>query len=155
MDAAGKDGTEGDPQENTGTPQSAAHSTPDGAETGNVQKLNQENTPSRHDHIVNAVLHGYRGRLPVIRAEGLGYKSAIDKVSGNEKRQTYEETYHTLPSLDFSDSNFVGAHQMARSKAVGASLLYMLIVLPIAVKVNKIIYSLSNILSYMSKRFGQ
>ena len=61
----------------------------------------------------------------------------------------------TEPSLDFSDSNFVGAHQMARSKAVGASLLYMLIVLPIAVKVNKIIYSLSNILSYMSKRFGQ
>ncbi|MBD9116418.1 MAG: hypothetical protein EGQ10_04460 [Clostridiales bacterium] len=44
---------------------------------------------------------------------------------------------------------------MARSKAVGASLLYMLIVLPIAVKVNKIIYSLFNFLSYVSKRFGQ
>ena len=44
---------------------------------------------------------------------------------------------------------------MARSKAVGASLLYMLIVLPIAVKVNKIIYSLFNFLSYVSKHFGQ
>ena len=101
VNTTGENGTEGDPQEHAGAPHCAAHSTPDGAQASNVQQLNQEDPPGRHDDIVNAVLHGNSGGLTVVRTEGLGYESAIDKVSADEKCQAYEETNHILPSLQF------------------------------------------------------
>ena len=139
MNTAGENGTEGDPQEHAGAPHCAAHSTPDGAQACNVQQLDQENTPAGHDDVVNAVLHGDCRRFAVIRTEGLGYKSAIDEVSSDQDCQTYEETNHKLPSLQYGATGLrsSGAHFQTQNRSVGAPLPHRDIVLRFSVKVNK------------------
>ena len=91
VDAAGKDGAEGDPQENHGTPQGALQRAEDRAEARDVQKLYQKQLPLRHDHVVHAVIDPDSGGLPVIRAEGFVHQLAIGEVTHHQQSQTKQE----------------------------------------------------------------
>ena len=88
MYAAGKDGAEGDPQEHHGTPQSTLQSTKDGAQTCNVQQLDEEQLPLGHHNVVNAVVDAHSRSFTVVRAKGVVNDLAIDKVADDQERQT-------------------------------------------------------------------
>ena len=101
MDCTGKDGTEGDPQENHGAPQSAAQSAKDRAETGNVQKLDHKQLPLRQDHVVHTVVDLHSRRFTVIGAEGLFDDLAVNEVAADQQRETDQEAKHFLLLLFF------------------------------------------------------
>ena len=101
MNAAGEDGAEGNPQEHAGPPQGAGQRAEDGAQSGDVQQLDQEQLPLGHDHVVHPVVDADGGGLPVIRAEGAVNHFAVDKVAGNQQGQTHKKTYHKYTSLKF------------------------------------------------------
>ena len=84
MNAAGKDGTEGDPKEHDGSPQSALHGTEDRSQTSDVQQLYQEQLPLRHHDVVNAVVDTHSRRFAVIRAEGVVDDFTVSKVADHQ-----------------------------------------------------------------------
>ena len=88
MDSAGKNCTECDPQEYDRSPQCALHRSEDRAEACDIQQLDQEQFPLRHDDVVNTVVDRDRRSLTVIRSEGAVYKLAIGKVSADKNSQT-------------------------------------------------------------------
>ena len=94
MDRTGKDGAEGDPQEDHGTPQSAAQSAEDGAEARNVQKLDHKELPLRQDHVVYTVVDLDGRGLTVIRPEGVLNDLAVDEVAADQQCQTQEKANH-------------------------------------------------------------
>ena len=99
VDAAGKDGAEGNPQEHHRSPQSALHGAEDGAEAGDVQKLYQEQLPLGHHDVVNTVVDADSGSFAIIRTEGVVHYFAVGKVAAHQDDQTQEETDHKEPSL--------------------------------------------------------
>ena len=101
VDAAGEDGAEGDPQEHHRPPQSALHGAEDGAQTCNVQQLNQEQFPLRHHDVVNAVVDADRRGFPVIRPEGVVDHFTIGQVANNKESQTDQKTNHTRTSSKY------------------------------------------------------
>ena len=88
MYAAGKDGAEGDPQEHHGTPQSTLQCTKDGAQTCNVQQLDEEQLPLGHHNVVNAIVDAHSRSFTVVRSERVVHDLTIDKVAYDQKRQT-------------------------------------------------------------------
>ena len=83
-----KDGAEGDPQEHHGTPQSTLQCTKDGAQTCNVQQLDEEQLPLGHHNVVNAVVDAHSRSFAVVRSERVVNDLAIDKVADDQERQT-------------------------------------------------------------------
>ena len=88
MYAAGKDSTEGDPQEHHRTPQSALQGTEDGSQAGNVQQLNEEQLPLRHHNVVNAVVDADSRSFTVVRSERVVNDLAINKLADDQDRET-------------------------------------------------------------------
>ena len=88
MHTACKDGAEGDPQKDHRPPQSALHGTEDGAQTRNVQQLDQEQLPLRHHDIVNTVVDAHSGRFAVVRAKGVVHDLTVDNVAHDQDRKT-------------------------------------------------------------------
>ena len=88
MYAAGKDGAEGDPQEHHGTPQSTLQCTKDGAQTCNVQQLDEEQLPLGHHNVVNAIVDAHSRSFAVVRSERVVHDLTIDKVADDKERQT-------------------------------------------------------------------
>ena len=83
-----KDGAEGDPQEHHGTPQSTLQCTKDGAQTCNVQQLDEEQLPLGHHNVVNAIVDAHSRSFAVVRSERVVHDLTIDKVAYDQKRQT-------------------------------------------------------------------
>ena len=98
MHSAGEDGTEGDPQEHNRSPHGTGQGAEDGAEAGNVQKLNHKQLPLGHDDVVNAVVDGDCGGLAVVGREGLVYKLAVEQVSTYKYSQAQEKANHFFSS---------------------------------------------------------
>ena len=82
--AAGKNGTECNPQEYNRTPEGALQGTEDRAKAGDVQQLHQKQLPPRHDNVVNAIVNANCRRFPVIRAKGFVYNFTISKIAGDQ-----------------------------------------------------------------------
>ena len=88
VDAACKDGAEGDPQEHHRAPQCALHRTEDRAKARDVQQLDEEQLPLGHHDVVHAVVDADRRRLPVIRPERVVHDLAVDEVAADQDRKT-------------------------------------------------------------------
>src|SRR5699024_6164926 len=101
VDAAGKDGAEGDPQEHHRPPQRALHGAEDGAQACNVQQLDQEQFPLRHHDVVDTVVDADRGRFPVIRPEGVVDHFTIGEVANNKESQADQKTNHKITSSKY------------------------------------------------------
>jgi hypothetical protein len=97
VDAAGEDGTEDDPQIDDRSKQSTVQSAEDGAETGDVQQLNQEDLPTLHRDEVNAVVERDGRRLPVVRAKDLVYALAVEDVADDQSCNAENESKHRFP----------------------------------------------------------
>ena len=97
MDAAGEDGTEDDPQIDDRSKQSTVQSAEDGAETSDVQQLNQEDLPTLHRDEVNAVVERDGRRLPVVRAKDLVYALAVEDVADDQSCNAENESKHRFP----------------------------------------------------------
>ena len=90
MHGSGEHAADNHPQQGDGAVQSAQNRTEHGAETGNVQQLNQKDLGGTHLHIVHTVGHLAGGRRPIgIRAEHLFHKSPVHEVPTEQtgKRQ--------------------------------------------------------------------
>ena len=72
-----------DPQEYDGSPQSTLHGTKDRAKAGDVQQLNQEQLPLRHNNVVNAIVDRNGRCLTIIGAEGAVNEFAVGEVSND------------------------------------------------------------------------
>ena len=85
MDTTCKHSTERDPQEYGRTPHSTSQSTEDRTQAGNVQQLNQENSPVFHRYVVNTIFQTIGRSLSVIdrRTEAAFYVSAINEITSN------------------------------------------------------------------------
>ena len=94
MHRAGKDGAEGDPQEDDGAPEGTLQGAEDGAETGDVQKLDHKELPLGQDHVVHAVVDLDGRGLPVIGAEGILHDLAVDEVPADQQRKTDQKAKH-------------------------------------------------------------
>ena len=94
MDAAGKDGAEGDPQEDCGAPQGTLHCAEDGAQARNIQQLDQEQLPLRHDNVVNAIVDANSRSFPVIRPKGVVNDFTVSQVADDQQSQAEQKTYH-------------------------------------------------------------
>ncbi len=88
MDAACKDGAEGDPQEHHRAPQSTLQRTEDWAKARDVQQLDEEQLPLGHHDVVHAVVDPDGGRLPVIRPKRVVHDLAVDEVAADQDRKT-------------------------------------------------------------------
>ncbi len=91
VNSTGEDGTEDDPQVDDGAEQRAVQSTKDGAQTCDVQQLDQEQLPLGHNNEVNTVVDADSGGLTVVRTEDLVYMLAIEDVAQDEDRDTDDE----------------------------------------------------------------
>ena len=91
MNTTAQDGAQHDPQVYRRSPAGTGQSTVNGPQAGNIQQLNQKNTPSFHGHIVHAVGMRHCGRRTVINAKNLFYQLAISKKSHNKQNQTYKK----------------------------------------------------------------
>ena len=103
MDAAGKNGTEDDPQIHDGAKQSTVQSTEDGAQTSDVQQLNQENFPTLHGDKVNTVIEGNGGSCPVIGTENPVYAFAVKHVTQCQECDGENKRNHSLPPKNYSE----------------------------------------------------
>ena len=99
MDTACKDGTEGDPEEHDGSPQSTLHGTEDRSEACDVQKLHQEQFPLRHNHVVDAIIDGDSRRIAVVRCEDVVHKSAVGKIPADQQSETQKKANHLYTPL--------------------------------------------------------
>ena len=104
MHGTGENGTEGDPQEHHGAPESTGKSTEDGAEASNVQELDKEKLPLGKNHVVHTVVDGNGGSFAIVRAKGVFHHLTIRKIADDEDRKAKEETKHTKTSLDFAET---------------------------------------------------
>ncbi len=98
VDSAGKDGTEGDPQEHDGSPQSALQRAEDGTEARDIQKLDHKQLPLRQDDIVHAVVDLDSRSLTVVRAEGVFHDLAVDQIAADQQSKTDQEAKHCFSS---------------------------------------------------------
>ena len=87
VDAACKDGAEGDPQEHHRTPQSTLQRTEDRAKARDVQQLDEEQLPLGHHDVVNAIVDADSRCFAVIRPERVVNDLAVDKVAADQDRQ--------------------------------------------------------------------
>ena len=94
MDTAAQDSTKDNPQIYTGPPASAGQSTKNRAKTCDVQKLDQEQTPSFHWGVVHAVRMGDRRGLPVIHTEHPLNETAVQCESHHKDYEGDQERDH-------------------------------------------------------------
>ena len=94
MHSTGEHGAEGDPQEHNGSPDGTGQGAEDGAEAGNVQKLNHEQLPLGKDNVVDAVVDGDSGSLTVIRIKGIVYDFAVEQIAADEDSEAQEKANH-------------------------------------------------------------
>ena len=99
MNAAGKDGAEGDPQEHDGSPQSTLHGAEDRSQASNVQQLDQEQLPLGHHDIVNTVIDAHGGSFAIVRAKGVVHHFTVGKVADHQNGEADNKTYHKDSSL--------------------------------------------------------
>ena len=101
VNSTGEDGTEDDPQVNNRSEQSAVQSAKDGTQTGNVQQLDQENSPALHGNEVNTVIDGDCRGFAVIGAKDLVYVLAVDGKADQQDGNCDDESKHNVPPLIF------------------------------------------------------
>ena len=92
---AEKNSTECNPQERHRAEACAEYGTENRSSAGDVEQLNQENTPPRHFDVVDAVGHalarrGTRGVCPGLALEIF----SIGKIGSNQCRETQQKRYH-------------------------------------------------------------
>ena len=106
MNTAGKDRTEGDPQEYDRSPQCTLHGSEDQAQTSDIQKLDQKEFPLGHDYVVDTIVDSDCRCLSVIRVENVIYRGCRRQSNLRSKCQTDEKTNHTNPSLNIHYAYF-------------------------------------------------
>ena len=95
VDGSGEDGAENYPQERRRSVHDAHDGAEDGPQTGNVEKLYEENLPGGELDVVYAVGHGLDGRIAGgVYADHLGGKLAVNEIACYEQCQGYEKSYH-------------------------------------------------------------
>ena len=71
VNGTGEDAAEDDPDQRHRAVERAQNRTVDRPEPGDVQQLDEEDLPGRHNHVIHTIRHGHSGRLPQrIDAEG-------------------------------------------------------------------------------------
>ena len=98
MNAAGENGTEGDPQEYHGAPQSTAQSAEDGAKACDIQQLDHKQLPLRQNHIVHAIVDPNSGSLAVVGTKGILYDLAVEEVTQDQDDQAEQKAKHLYSS---------------------------------------------------------
>ena len=101
MHTAAQDGTKDDPQVHDRAPACAGQSAEDGAQTCDVQQLDEENTPGLHGHVVHAVRMDYSGRLAVIDVKNLLNELAVEEETDDQDSQGNQECNQKNPSSGF------------------------------------------------------
>jgi len=99
MDCTGKDGTEGDPQEDDRTPKSTAQSAEDGTQTRNIQKLDHKELPLRENHVVHAIVDLHGRRFTVVRAESLFDDATVNEVAADQQCEADQKAKHFSPPI--------------------------------------------------------
>ena len=94
MHSTGKHGAEGDPQEDHRSPHGTGQGAEDGAEAGNVQKLDHEQLPLGQDDVVDTVVDGDGRGLTVVGVEGAVYVLAVEQVAADQNGQAQEKANH-------------------------------------------------------------
>ena len=115
LDAAAQNGTKDDPQVHRGAPAGTGQSTVDGTKAGDIQQLDQENTPGFHGNVVHTIGVGYRRGGPVVNPEDLLHQLAVGEEAHDQQNQANKKCNHTGTS-----SNCLRAEPRAlcrRSKA--------------------------------------
>ena len=108
MDCTGKDGTEGDPQENDRTPKSTAQSAEDGTQTRNIQKLDHKELPLRENHVVHAIVDLHGRRFTVVRAESLFDDATVNEVAADQQCEADQKAKHFSPPIFFTNVCLAG-----------------------------------------------
>ena len=108
MDCTGKDGTEGDPQEDDRTPKSAAQSAEDGTQTRNIQKLDHKELPLRENHVVHAIVDLHGRRFTVVRAESLFDDATVNEVAADQQCEADQKAKHFSPPIFFTNVCLAG-----------------------------------------------
>ena len=99
VNTTGKDGTEDDPKINNGSEQSTVQSAEDGAQTGNVQQLDQEDSPALHGDEVNTVIDGDCRGFTVVRSEDFIHILAVEDKANQQDGDCNDESKHNVPPL--------------------------------------------------------
>ena len=94
--AAGKDGSEGNPEEDNRSPHRTGDGAEDRSQTGNIQQLYQKQLPGRHDNIVHTIVDRNRRGLTVIRRECVVHKLAVREIPGDQDHQTKQKAKHNV-----------------------------------------------------------
>ena len=86
----------------TGPPKGTLHCAEDGAQTRNIQQLDQEQLPLGHDNVVNAIVDANSRSFPVIRPEGVVNDFTISQVADDQQsRQSRKLTIKDSSYYDF------------------------------------------------------
>ena len=88
MNAAGEDGSEGDPQEHHRAPQSTLHCAEYGTKARNVQQLHQKQLPLGHNDVVDTVVDADSGSFTVVRTQSVVDDFTVCKVTTDQEYQT-------------------------------------------------------------------
>ena len=88
VNAAGEDGSEGDPQEHHRAPQSTLHCAEDGTKARNVQQLHQKQLPLGHNDVVDTVVDADSGSFAVVRTQSVVDDFTVCKVTTDQEYQT-------------------------------------------------------------------
>ena len=95
VDGSGEDGAENYPQERRRSVHDAHDGAEDGPQTGNVEKLYEENLPGGELDVVYAVGHGLDGRIAGgVYADHLGGKLAVNEIAADQQCQANEKANH-------------------------------------------------------------
>ena len=97
MHHAAEDAAEHDPEQGGGAVQHPHHGSENGAQPCDVQQLNQEDAPARHDHVIHAVRVRH-GRCPAfrVRLENPLQHAAVRKIAGRQDQHSQNEVAVTV-----------------------------------------------------------
>ena len=84
MYGTGENSTERDPQIYNRSPESALKGTEDRAETCDVQQLDEEQLPLRHNNVIDAIVDRYSGCIAIIRSENVVNKLAVGEITADQ-----------------------------------------------------------------------
>ena len=90
----GKDAAEDDPEVCRRTELGSHDGTEDRSRAGDVEKLDHENLPVGHRHIVDAVVYHHGGSLSVVRSEHFAYELSIQEIAQHKGYKANEKCYH-------------------------------------------------------------
>ena len=100
MNTAGKDSSEGNPEEYDRSPQRTLHGAEDRAKAGDVEELNQKELPLGKYNKVDAVIDGDSRCLAVIGCKSVVDHFGVGQITKHDEAETDNKTDHNI-SLPF------------------------------------------------------